>query len=106
MNEQKFAQKITAAVEKIEERIDALSLMVSALAAELSEDAKAHIESDLLEIKRDVGTLRREADAKVKAQCVADREADKARAQVAHILFLGVKAIFAMLIMGLVWFVW
>ena len=28
------------------------------------------MESDLLEIKRDVGTLRREAEAKVKAQCV------------------------------------
>ena len=45
MNEQKFAQKITKAVEKIEERADALSLMVSALAAGLSEDAKAHMES-------------------------------------------------------------
>ena len=42
----------------------------------------------------------------MKAQCVTDKEADKARTQVAHILFLGVKAIFAMLIMGLVWFVW
>ena len=31
---------------------------------------------------------------------------DKAIAQVAHILFLGVKAIIAILIMGLVWFVW
>ena len=99
-------KKITEAVEKIEERIDALSLTVSALTAGLSEDAKAHMESDLLEIKRDVGTLRREVDAKVKAQCVTDKEADKAGTQVAHILFLGVKAIFAMLIMGLVWFVW
>ena len=41
MNEQKLAKQIIEAIEKIEERVDALSRVVSALAAGLSEDAKA-----------------------------------------------------------------
>ena len=41
MNEQKLAKQIIEAIEKIEERVDALSRVVSALAAWLSEDAKA-----------------------------------------------------------------
>ena len=57
MNEQKLAKQIIEAIEKIEERVDALSRVVSALAAGLSEDAKAQLESDLRKIKRDVGTL-------------------------------------------------